>query len=73
MAIVFLRIVRVALYHGHHISADNPCPIYQHTCDERRCVDRQRLCDGRRDCLDQSDEANCGSKHSVCLSVRPSV
>lgn len=56
-------------------AADIPCPPYQHTCDYAvhgdrtgRCVDVFRLCDGVRDCLDQSDESRC-RKHSVALEL----
>ena len=32
------------------------CPDDEFTCRNRKCVDRSRICDGRDDCDDASDE-----------------
>lgn len=36
------------------------CQASQITCDAGRCLDYSFLCDGYRDCEDNSDEAHCG-------------
>ena len=32
---------------------------YQFTCDNGRCLDNSMKCDGRVDCLDETDEVSC--------------
>lgn len=34
-------------------------PMTQFTCDDGSCIIRQRVCDGRYDCIDSSDETVC--------------
>lgn len=36
------------------------CQTSQISCDAGRCLDYSFLCDGYRDCEDNSDEAHCG-------------
>ncbi|XP_074662760.1 prolow-density lipoprotein receptor-related protein 1-like isoform X2 [Tubulanus polymorphus] len=37
------------------------CPEHSFQCNttEKRCIERDRICDGRNDCGDDSDEQNC--------------
>ena len=35
-----------------------PCSPGQYTCDNKRCVSYDFLCDGDNDCKDNSDEVN---------------
>ncbi|KAJ8737311.1 hypothetical protein PYW07_000582 [Mythimna separata] len=38
------------------------CPPNYTRCDETRCIEQTRRCDGRNDCYDGTDEANCPSR-----------
>lgn len=39
------------------------CSRDEFACDNSRCLLPASLCDGRPDCRDQTDEANCSQKH----------
>lgn len=41
------------------ISDPVTCSSREFTCDNQQCVDARAKCDGRYDCSDYSDEANC--------------
>lgn len=36
------------------------CSSSQFRCNNLQCIDAARKCDGVSDCLDRSDEINCG-------------
>nr|XP_057920777.1 low-density lipoprotein receptor-related protein 2-like isoform X2 [Doryrhamphus excisus] len=39
---------------------EHPCPDGEQAClDSSKCISSERFCDGRVDCLDQSDEQDC--------------
>ena len=55
---------------------DKPCGCFQDwvQCDNGRCIPKDRVCDGRKDCQysghpDNSDEQDCGctSEHTTQL------
>ncbi|CAB3258962.1 unnamed protein product [Arctia plantaginis] len=37
----------------------NVCPPGYNRCDQTRCVEEKKQCDGEKDCYDGTDEANC--------------
>ncbi|XP_078095298.1 basement membrane-specific heparan sulfate proteoglycan core protein isoform X4 [Mustelus asterias] len=39
-----------------------PCPIDKAVCQNGQCIPRDYLCDGERDCIDGSDELDCGTQ-----------
>ncbi|MPC66144.1 MAM and LDL-receptor class A domain-containing protein 2 [Portunus trituberculatus] len=41
-------------------AAHSPCPVSEFTCENLRCVPKDRVCNGKDDCGDKSDEKpNC--------------
>ncbi|XP_074831677.1 basement membrane-specific heparan sulfate proteoglycan core protein isoform X3 [Carettochelys insculpta] len=38
-----------------------PCRRDEAVCHNKQCIPRDHLCDGEQDCLDGSDELNCGT------------
>ncbi|KAM9781868.1 enteropeptidase isoform 2-T2 [Syngnathus typhle] len=44
---------------GLGLGSSEPCPAEQFQCDTGSCIHGKRQCDGRVDCADASDEANC--------------
>ena len=45
------------------------CQLNEFMCDNKRCIDILLICDGKNDCMDESDERNCGTFVVVCLLV----
>lgn len=41
---------------SQHLTSFFRCPSYKFRCDYGACIDKNKLCDGVRDCLDDSDE-----------------
>lgn len=44
------------------------CPPKYFKCNYGACVPRTKKCNGIRDCVDSSDETNCGRKWQSCMS-----
>lgn len=36
------------------------CAENMFRCSDGTCIDTRRVCDGREDCIDRSDEKECG-------------
>ncbi|XP_029943604.1 SCO-spondin, partial [Salarias fasciatus] len=47
------------------------CVAGQFACRSSGCVDASRVCDGRRDCADGSDEDRCGTPRPAVTPPRP--
>ena len=48
-------------------AAHSPCPVSEFTCENLRCVPKDRVCNGKDDCGDKSDEKpNCTRKSFFC-------
>ena len=45
-------------------SVASPCPVSEHTCDNLKCVPRDKVCNGRDDCGDNSDEKSLCTRKS---------
>lgn len=46
---------------GPRVMESSPCGPTGHRCDEGYCIERYKVCNGIRDCVDSgSDEINCG-------------
>ena len=48
------------------------CREDEFECHSGECIDQGSKCDGRPDCTDQSDEADC-SKLAQCQPIRAAV
>lgn len=40
------------------------CPVDNYQCSDKRCVRKTKLCDGEKDCSDNSDEVD-GCKGNI--------
>ncbi|XP_052226737.1 complement factor I-like isoform X2 [Dreissena polymorpha] len=45
-----------------HFSLLFACPIDYKMCDKTRCLENSKVCNGVRDCLDETDELDCDTK-----------
>ena len=50
------------------VSVKDECSFGQFQCDNKKCVGVHKLCNGRNDCGDNSDERSCSRSQSL-LSV----
>ena len=42
------------------------CPVDHYQCGDKRCIRETKMCDGKQDCLDNSDEvAGCNGKIKI--------
>ncbi|KIH42575.1 Low-density lipoprotein receptor domain class A, partial [Ancylostoma duodenale] len=42
-----------------------PCLDHEFQCHTGECIDKRRVCDTRRDCMDGSDESHCPDRHAA--------
>ena len=48
----------------------SPCPVSEYTCDNLRCIAKDRVCNGVNDCGDNSDERpNCTRESVWCFII----
>ncbi|XP_042221475.1 uncharacterized protein LOC121865974 [Homarus americanus] len=62
VAILLVVVVAAVVMVGAagNVATHSPCPVSEFTCDNLRCVPKDRVCNGRDDCGDSSDEKpNC--------------
>ena len=46
-----------------------PCALYQFECSSPlECVNHYKRCDGNNDCVDGSDETDCGKRY-YCIII----
>ena len=53
------------------ISAPLYCGLYEFRCENGRCIDNLKRCDGSDDCDDGSDEARCAGED--ILNILPAT
>ena len=54
--------------------ADQTCPPHEYEClIEFQCVIDSYICDGDNDCVDGSDEFDCGKYHSLVYKTNTSL
>jgi hypothetical protein len=51
-------------------SSNNNCTENQFVCLDGGCIDRYQRCDKITDCVDASDEIDCGKLVSFCLTIK---
>lgn len=60
LVVVVLAAMTVVVSMAGSVAAHSPCPVSEYTCENLRCVPKDRVCNGRDDCGDNSDEKpNC--------------
>jgi len=55
------------------ISAQTTCLWWQFSCDNGKCIDLRRKCNGYDECGDRSDERGCGGIVSLVIGYSISV
>ena len=69
-SVVFM--IRHYLTYAANVMLFSECYSDETKCDNGPCILKESLCDGKKDCTDNSDELNCsktGLVSSSCLSV----
>lgn len=57
----FLLLTLIGIQKSFGLKVFQKClPLKQFECDNGRCIPYSKVCNGRNDCVDNSDEKYCG-------------
>ena len=69
-AFLFTRYyLQACVNHSYFFAIAESCTSEEFTCTDGKCILRGWRCDGENDCLDGTDEKNCGKSHILVFSI----